>query len=52
VRAVGQTLLASTRSSAERSAARQEFFARFLEDLRARGTAEATIERLRQKLES
>lgn len=48
VRAVGQILLASTRSGAVRSAARQDFLRRFLEDLRLRGTAEATIERLRR----
>jgi hypothetical protein len=38
VRAVGQTLLASTRLSGDRSVARQDFLSRFLEDLRSRGT--------------
>ena len=48
VRAVGQTLLASTRLTCNRSAAHREFLSRFLEDLRARGTPEATIARLRE----
>jgi len=52
VRAVGQTLLASTRLAGDRSAARQEFLARFLEDLRIRGTPEAMITRLRKGLET
>jgi hypothetical protein len=51
-RAVGQTLLASTRLAGDRSAARQEFLARFLEDLRIRGTSEAIIVRLRKGLET
>jgi hypothetical protein len=41
VRAVGQTLLASTRLAGDRSAARREFLVRFLDDLRNRGTSEA-----------
>lgn len=52
VRAVGQTLLASTRLAGDRSAARQEFLSRFLEDLRIRGTHEASIARLRKGLET
>jgi hypothetical protein len=52
VRAVGQTLLASTRLSGDRSVARQEFLSRFLEDLRSRGTPEAMIARLRRGLET
>jgi len=52
VRAVGQTLLASTRLAGDRSMARQEFFSRFLEDLRIRGTSEAVIARLRKGLET
>lgn len=50
VRAVGQTLLASTRLAGDRSVARQEFLARFLEDLRIRRTPEAMIARLRAGL--
>ena len=42
VRAVGQTLLAATRLERHQSAARQAFLARFLEDLRGRGTPETT----------
>jgi len=52
VRAVGQTLLASTRLAGDRSVARQEFLARFLEDLRSRGIAEEVIARLRKGLET
>jgi hypothetical protein len=52
VRAVGQTLLASTRLACDRSVARQEFLSRFLEDLRIRGTPEAMIARLRKGLET
>lgn len=52
VRAVGQTLLASTKLAGDRSIARQEFLSRFLEDLRVRGTSEATIARLRKGLET
>lgn len=51
VRAVGQTLLAWTRLAGDRSAARREFLARFLVDLRIRGTPEATISRLREGIE-
>ena len=51
VRAVGQTLLASTRLAGDRSVARQEFLARFLEDLRVRGIPEAVVARLRNGLE-
>jgi hypothetical protein len=51
VRAVGQTLLASTRLACDRTVARQEFLSRFLEDLRIRGAPEAIIARLRQGLE-
>lgn len=51
VRPVGQTLLASTRSRALRSVERRDFLARFLDDLRARGTSGATIERLRRRLD-
>src|SRR5690606_38775824 len=50
VRAVGQTLLAAARQVGYRSAARQAFLARFIEDLRMRGTPEATIRRLEQGL--
>jgi hypothetical protein len=52
VRAVGQTLLASTRLAGDRSVARQEFLARFLEDLRIRGTPEPIIARLQRGLET
>ena len=52
VRAVGQTLLASTRLASDRSVARQEFLSRFLEDLRVRGTPEEMIARLRKGLET
>jgi len=52
VRAVGQTLLASTRLAGDRSVARQEFLSRFLEDLRIRGTPEAIIARLQRGLET
>lgn len=52
VRAVGQTLLASTRLAGDRSVARQEFLARFLEDLRIRGTDEAVITRLHKGLDT
>jgi hypothetical protein len=52
VRAVGQTLLASTKLDGDRSSARQAFIVRFLEDLRIRGTSENTIARLRKGLES
>lgn len=52
VRAVGQTLLASTRLAGDRSAARQDFLARFLEDLRNRGTDDAIITRLRKGLDT
>jgi len=52
VRAVGQTLLVSTRLAGDRSIARQEFLARFLEDLRIRGTDEAIITRLREGLDT
>jgi hypothetical protein len=52
VRAVGQTLLASTRLAGEQTAARREFLARFVEDLRNRGTTEATITRLYRRLVS
>lgn len=52
VRAVGQTLLASTRLACDRSVARQEFVSRFLEDLRTRGTPEARIARLQEGLET
>jgi hypothetical protein len=51
VRAVGQTLLASTRLAGDRSAARRGFLVHFLEDLRIRGTPEATISRLQKGLE-
>lgn len=51
-RAVGQTLLASTRLACYRSVARREFLSRFLENLRDRGTPEATIARLQQGLET
>ena len=51
VRAVGQTLLASTRLGGDRSVARQAFLARFFEDLRARNTHEAVIARLCKGLE-
>lgn len=51
VRAVGQTLLAATRLERHQSAARQAFLARFLEDLRGRGTPETTIRRLEQGFE-
>lgn len=51
VRAVGQTLLASTRLAVNRSDARSAFLSNFLEDLRVRGTPEATIARLRKGLE-
>jgi hypothetical protein len=51
VRAVGQTLLAATRLASRGSAARQAFLSRFLEDLRVRGTPEATIRRLEQGFE-
>jgi hypothetical protein len=50
VRAAGQTLLAATRLDGHRSAARQAFLSRFLEDLRARGTPETAIRRLEQGL--
>jgi hypothetical protein len=50
VRAVGQTLLAATRLPRFQSNARSGFLSRFLEDLRARGTLEATIDRLRRGL--
>lgn len=52
VRAVGQTLLAATRLSGDRSHARQEFLSRFLADLRTRGTPEAVIERLQKGLQT
>lgn len=52
VRAVGQTLLASTRLDRDRSPARRDFLSRFLEDLRVRGVPEARIARLRQGLEA
>jgi hypothetical protein len=51
VRAVGQTLLASTQLVSDRPVARQKFLARFLEHLRARNTPEAVIARLREGLE-
>lgn len=51
VRAIGQTLLASTRLAIHRSEARSAFFSNFLADLRLRGTPEATIARLRKGLE-
>jgi hypothetical protein len=51
VRAVGQTLLASTRLAGDRSVARQEFLTRFLEHLRERNTPEAVIARLRKGFE-
>lgn len=51
VRTVGQTLLAATRLACHDSAARRAFLSHFLEDLRARGTSEATIRRLQQGLE-
>ena len=50
VRAVGQTLLASTRLAGDRTAARREFLARFVEDLRNRGTPEALIATLHKGL--
>ena len=50
VRAVGQTLLASTRLAGVRTAARREFLARFVEDLRNRGTPEALIATLHKGL--
>jgi hypothetical protein len=52
VRAVGQTLLASTKLDGDRSSARQAFIVRFLEDLRIRGTSDAVIARLRGGFES
>jgi hypothetical protein len=52
VRAVGQTLLAATRLPGDGSPARRAFLAAFLEDLRARGTPEETIARLRRGLET
>lgn len=52
VRAVGQTLLASTRLAGDRSVARKEFLSRFLEDLRIRGTDEAVITRLHKGLDT
>lgn len=52
VRAVGQTLLASTRLACDRSVARRKFVSRFLEDLRIRGTPEGVIARLRKGLET
>jgi hypothetical protein len=52
VRAVGQTLLASTRLAGDRYSARQEFLKSFLEDLRIRGTDEAIITRLRKGLDT
>lgn len=50
VRAVGQTLLASTRLAGDQTAARREFLARFVEDLRNRGTPQALIARLHKGL--
>lgn len=50
LRAVGQTLLAATRLDAHLSHARQLFLVRFMDDLRARGTPEATIRRLAEGL--
>ena len=52
VRAVGQTLLASTRLACDRSVARHRFLSRFLDDLRIRGTPEATITHLQEGLET
>ncbi len=51
-RAVGQTLLAATRLDGFRSAARQSFYARFIDDLRTQGTPEATIRRLTEELKT
>jgi hypothetical protein len=52
VRAVGQTLLAATRLAGDRFVARHAFLARFLDDLRIRGTPDAVIARLRRGLEA